>query len=212
MQVEIVNEAVGLAAVSTGSPGKYKIRLIDAGIGSSGVYPAATLQQAAADRIFPKGTRVHLDHPFKQSEMSGPRSVKDWCAVLDEDAAYNSEQESLESSIRVFKPYQQLIEEMKDEVGMSIIAFAETSPATTPGGLPVVDKLTEGLSVDFVTAAGGPDTPRASFVINALKEAGILIGAAGLYGNTLKIRPPLCFSRADADFFVDTLKSVLAKG
>ena len=68
------------------------------------------------------------------------------------------------------------------------------------------------IGLDFVTAAGGPDTPRASFVINALKEAGILIGAAGLYGNTLKIRPPLCFSRADADFFVDTLKSVLAKG
>ena len=133
---KLVNEAVGLAAVSTGSPGKYKIRLIDAGIGSSGVYPAATLQQAAADRIFPKGTRVHLDHPFNQSEMSGPRSVKDWCAVLDEDATYNSEQESLESSIRVFKPYQQLIEEMKDEVGMSIIAFAETSPANALGDRP----------------------------------------------------------------------------
>ena len=164
---KLVNEAVGLAAVSTGSPGKYKIRLIDAGIGSSGVYPAATLQQAAADRIFPKGTRVHLDHPFNQSEMSGPRSVKDWCAVLDEDATYNSEQESLESSIRVFKPYQQMIEEMKDEVGMSIIAFAETSPATTPGGLPVVDKLTEGLSVDFVTAAG-----RGGKILQVLEAAG----------------------------------------
>lgn len=169
---KLVNEAVGLAAVSTGSPGKYKIRLIDAGIGSSGVYPAATLQQAAADRIFPKGTRVHLDHPFKQSEMSGPRSVKDWCAVLEEDAVYNSEQESLESSIRVFKPYQQLIEEMKDEVGMSIIAFAETSPATTPGGLPVVDKLTEGLSVDFVTAAG-----RGGKILQVLEAAAAAAGS-----------------------------------
>ena len=56
---------------------------------------------------------------------------------------------------------------------------------------------------------GAPDTPRATAVINALKKRGILIGAAGLYGNTLKIRPPLAFTDVDAAFFTENLKAVL---
>ena len=56
-----------------------------------------------------------------------------------------------------------------------------------------------------------PDPATASYVINALKERGVLIGAAGAYGNVLKVRPPLCFSRANADFFLETLDAVLSE-
>ena len=57
--------------------------------------------------------------------------------------------------------------------------------------------------------ATDPDPATASYVINGLKERGVLIGAAGAYGNVLKVRPPLCFSRDNADFFIETLDSVL---
>jgi 4-aminobutyrate aminotransferase-like enzyme len=66
------------------------------------------------------------------------------------------------------------------------------------------------IGLDFVDDKGGPDTPLASHVINALRGHGILIGAAGLYGNTLKIRPPLPFTRGNADFFIDAIGKVLA--
>jgi 4-aminobutyrate aminotransferase-like enzyme len=33
-----------------------------------------------------------------------------------------------------------------------------------------------------------------------------LIGAAGKTGSTLKIRPPLCIARAEADLFLDRLE------
>ena len=56
-----------------------------------------------------------------------------------------------------------------------------------------------------------PDTAMATFVINWMKERGVLIGAAGFYGNTLKIRPPLCFSRENADLFFDVLTDVLGE-
>ncbi|MGA9604732.1 MAG: aminotransferase class III-fold pyridoxal phosphate-dependent enzyme [Methyloceanibacter sp.] len=56
-----------------------------------------------------------------------------------------------------------------------------------------------------------PDAAAASYVINALKERGVLIGAAGAYGNVLKVRPPLCFSRDNADFFLETLDTVLSE-
>lgn len=56
---------------------------------------------------------------------------------------------------------------------------------------------------------GAPDQPMASHVINALKQNFILIGAAGLYGHTLKIRPPLCFAPDHAARFLDTLRGIL---
>jgi 4-aminobutyrate aminotransferase-like enzyme len=66
------------------------------------------------------------------------------------------------------------------------------------------------IGLDFVDpATGEPDTAFATTVINKLKQNGILIGAAGKYGATLKIRPPLCFSNEDADLFSATLDSIL---
>ena len=38
----------------------------------------------------------------------------------------------------------------------------------------------------------------------------MLIGAAGAYGNVLKVRPPLCFGRDNADLFLETLDAVLS--
>ncbi|MFP9228664.1 aspartate aminotransferase family protein [Pectobacterium cacticida] len=55
-----------------------------------------------------------------------------------------------------------------------------------------------------------PNTTIATGVINALKEENILIGAAGVFGNSLKIRPPLCFSQKNADYFLEKLEKVLS--
>lgn len=67
------------------------------------------------------------------------------------------------------------------------------------------------IGLDFIDPeTGAPHAPEASRTINALKDKGILIGAAGLYGNTLKIRPPLPFSCANADFFLSALDDIFA--
>lgn len=55
-----------------------------------------------------------------------------------------------------------------------------------------------------------PDPALTSTVINGLRARGVLIGAAGRYGHTLKVRPPLCLTHAEADLFVDTLADTLA--
>jgi 4-aminobutyrate aminotransferase-like enzyme len=51
----------------------------------------------------------------------------------------------------------------------------------------------------------------ASQLINRLRHRGILIGAAGRWGNTLKIRPPLCFTRDNADMFIAACDKVLCE-
>lgn len=54
-----------------------------------------------------------------------------------------------------------------------------------------------------------PDAGLASAVIAGLRHQNVLIGAAGKFGNVLKIRPPLCTDQAEADFFIDALSRVL---
>ncbi|WP_334148049.1 aspartate aminotransferase family protein [Hyphomicrobium sp.] len=58
--------------------------------------------------------------------------------------------------------------------------------------------------------AAEPDPELASGAINGLKDRGVMIGAAGRFGNTLKVRPPLSLSEEEADIFVDRLADTLS--
>lgn len=65
------------------------------------------------------------------------------------------------------------------------------------------------LGVDLVQERE-PDPALASALINGLKARGVLIGAAGRYGHTLKLRPPLCLTREEADLFLAAFSETLA--
>jgi 4-aminobutyrate aminotransferase-like enzyme len=54
-----------------------------------------------------------------------------------------------------------------------------------------------------------PATEQASYVANRMKECGILLSTDGPFHNVLKIKPPLMFTEADADFLVGTLDGIL---
>lgn len=48
-------------------------------------------------------------------------------------------------------------------------------------------------------------------VFEAAKDLGLLIGKGGYHGNVLRIKPPMCFTTADADFLLEVLNLCLAK-
>lgn len=57
-------------------------------------------------------------------------------------------------------------------------------------------------------------TPAPQFadrVANAMRQKGVLMNRLGINRNTLKIRPPLPFSRENADFMLDALDQALAE-
>lgn len=56
-----------------------------------------------------------------------------------------------------------------------------------------------------------PAAGEATYVVNRLREEGILIGTDGPLHNVLKIRPPMPFTSADASRLVDTLDRVLSE-
>jgi 4-aminobutyrate aminotransferase-like enzyme/Ser/Thr protein kinase RdoA (MazF antagonist) len=67
------------------------------------------------------------------------------------------------------------------------------------------------LGIDFVldreTREAAP--LQASYVVNRLRDCGILAGTDGPHHNVIKLRPPLVFSEADADLFTKTLDAIL---
>ena len=46
-------------------------------------------------------------------------------------------------------------------------------------------------------------------VLEAAREAGVLIGKGGLDGNVLRIKPPMCITKADVDFALDVFDRAL---
>jgi 4-aminobutyrate aminotransferase-like enzyme len=64
------------------------------------------------------------------------------------------------------------------------------------------------LGVDLVHD-GAPDEATTLVVVNELRRRGVLVGASGAARNTLKVRPPLCFSLGDTDRFLTEFDSAL---
>lgn len=67
------------------------------------------------------------------------------------------------------------------------------------------------VGVELVTdrATRAPATAETARLVNGMRDRFVLISASGPHANVLKIRPPLVFSRANADLFVATMDEVL---
>jgi alanine-glyoxylate transaminase/(R)-3-amino-2-methylpropionate-pyruvate transaminase len=55
-----------------------------------------------------------------------------------------------------------------------------------------------------------PAKDECAAVFEACRELGLLIGKGGLWGNTLRIKPPMIFSTSDADYLLAVLDEALA--
>jgi alanine-glyoxylate transaminase/(R)-3-amino-2-methylpropionate-pyruvate transaminase len=66
------------------------------------------------------------------------------------------------------------------------------------------------LGVELVRdrATKDPATNETADVLELCKERGLLLGKGGLFGNVLRIKPPMCLTTDDADFLVDCLDEV----
>ncbi len=56
-----------------------------------------------------------------------------------------------------------------------------------------------------------PAKDQALAVMEQAREQGVLIGKGGLYGNVLRIKPPMCITAADVDFALEVLDLSLAR-
>nr|DAS92273.1 MAG TPA: Prohead core protein protease [Caudoviricetes sp.] len=138
------------AAVGTESlgEGKYRIRIIMPGQGSSGIYTAENLAESAP--LFKAGTEMFIDHPTETEEWERPeRSIRDYAGVFLEDATVG-EDGALYTVCKVFSGVNDLIRDKWEHIGVSINAWCN-EPIAETGVVPVFAGVR---SVDFVTAPG----------------------------------------------------------
>ncbi|MFM7654504.1 MAG: aspartate aminotransferase family protein [Paracoccaceae bacterium] len=93
-------------------------------------------------------------------------------------------------------------------------AFAEGLRGLAKGHAALGELRAVGLFLgqDIVDGEGRPDAARAGWIVNRLREEGVLISATGPKGHVLKIRPPMVFSVENVAFFLDRLERVLKAG
>lgn len=128
--------------------GHYRIKIIQPGKGSSGVYLAENL--AASASLFRAGTQMYCDHPSLTEESDRPeRSVKDLAGKLVTDAAVG-EDGALYAECEVYPSFDKIIREKWSDIGVSINAWCD-SVIGSDGVVPPFDGV---VSVDFVTKAG----------------------------------------------------------
>lgn len=137
----------GLGAEALGD-GKYRIRIIVPGQGSSGIYTAENLAESAP--LFKAGTEMFIDHPTESEEWERPeRSIRDYAGVFLEDATVG-EDGALYTVCKVFSGVNELIKDKWEHIGVSINAWCD-QPISETGVVPVFAGVR---SVDFVTAPG----------------------------------------------------------
>ncbi len=56
-----------------------------------------------------------------------------------------------------------------------------------------------------------PASSEAAAVMEAMKHRGVLVGKGGIFGNTLRIKPPMCINRDDVAYLVAVLDEVLTE-
>lgn len=165
-----LHESFSSEASSLGD-GKYRIRIIVPGQGSSGIYTAENLAESAP--LFKAGTEMFIDHPTESEEWERPeRSIRDYAGVFLEDATVG-EDGALYTVCKVFSGVNELIEDKWEHIGVSINAWC-ADPISEDGIVPPIAGVR---SVDFVTTpgAGGAiiDLLESNRNDNYVKEAGM---------------------------------------
>lgn len=143
-----LHESTSAVGTESLGEGKYRIRIIVPGQGSSGIYTAENLAESA--HLFKAGTEMFIDHPTESEEWERPeRSIRDYAGVFLEDATVG-EDGALYTVCKVFSGVNDLIKDKWEHIGVSINAWCN-EPIAETGVVPVFAGVR---SVDFVTAPG----------------------------------------------------------
>lgn len=150
-----LNESFGFEAQRTKN--KWRVKVIESGWGSSGYYPSNVLAEYGP-QVFKKGTKVFMNHPSISEANDRPeRDVHQLAGKLVSDAFFDEVTNSLIADIQFYSHYAPIIEEMYEDVGLSIHALGNAYMGEAEGREgPIVESLVADplTSVDVVTVAG----------------------------------------------------------
>lgn len=156
--LEITGDVIPLREGAVGQDGTAYLKLIAPGWGSSGYYSADVLKRDGP-KVFGEGTKNFWDHQTESQEAERPEgSLRDLASVLTEDAHYDEKGPAgpgLYAKAKVFEQFRQPVDDLAKHIGMSIRALGKAKEGKAEGRTgAIIEGLTKGLSVDYVTTPG----------------------------------------------------------
>ena len=156
--IQITGDVIPLKEGAVGQDGTAYLKLISPGWGSSGYYSKEMLARDGA-KAFPNGTKNFWDHATDTEESERPEgSLRNLASVLTEDAHYEAAGPAgpgLYARAKVFEEFRQPVDDLAKHIGMSIRAQGKAKEGEAEGRKgPLIQELSRGLSVDYVTTPG----------------------------------------------------------
>lgn len=153
-----------LLSEATNTAGKFPVKVIQPGWGSSGYYSESVL--AASASLF-EGAQMFWNHPKSSENYERPeRDLRDLAGVLT-NVRYeesNPNGAGIYGDATVFEPFKSTLKEISPYIGVSIRAGGRVKEGEAEGrsGL-LVEEINLVQSVDFVTRAGAGGKVLAQF-------------------------------------------------
>lgn len=102
------------------------------------------------------------------------------------------------------------LQENAQEIGQHLLAGLERLKAKHPLIGDVRGRgLLLGMELVRDRARKEPAKTECARLLERCKELGLLLGKGGLYGQTVRFSPPMCLTRADADFLLEVVDTAL---
>jgi hypothetical protein len=138
--------------------GTAPIKIIQPGWGSSGYYPPEVLARDGPN-VFKSGMQMFWNHQTAEEEAARPEGdLNGLAAKLVTDARWDPNHvkgPGLYADAQIYQPYQEAIDDMGPDIGVSIRARGEAKPGNAEGRQgPIISRIADAKSVDFVTKPG----------------------------------------------------------
>lgn len=183
------------------------IDIIRSGWNASGSrYYGADMLEHDVPLVYPKGTQMYIDHPSATEGDDRPeRSLQTLAGVFVDTPWAVREADGrviMRTTARVFGPWQPLIREAWETIGVSINGNGRGDYGTMEGrdGL-IIDQLTYGRSVDFVTVPGAGGRVLGLLESDRPAPADVITREAGSLGAFVESRIHLGFTEIGDDLY-----------
>jgi hypothetical protein len=156
--IEITGDLIPLREGAVGQDGTAYLKLIAPGWGSSGYYSREVLKRDGP-QVFKAGTKNFWNHPTEAEEKSRPEGdLRDLASTLTEDAKWEDSGPAgagLYAKASVQPHFREHVDSLAKHIGMSIRASGKAKEGKVDGKSgPIIEQLTKGISVDYVTSPG----------------------------------------------------------
>ena len=164
---DLTGDVIPLSEAAFRPDGTFPVKIIGEGWGSSGYYSKKVLSEAAGN--YKKGTQMFINHPTRSEIKERPERdlhqlaayFVNESAVWKDDGTYGP---GLYQEAKALPNYAEFLKEAAPVIGVSHYVLGKAKQGEAAGRTgPIIEKIGDVISVDFVTVPGAKGSIGAMF-------------------------------------------------